>query len=1213
MTRAAATTAPIPDRFGTPLLCALIAGGLLGNYFSYPIFLNVDFLFGSIFAMLALQFFGPGRGVLAAALIASYTYLLWNHPYAIITMTAEVAVVGWLMGRRRIGLVLADILYWLLIGMPLVYLCYHVIMQVPSSYTPTFMVKQAVNGIFNALIARLIFTGYTVRVRSALMSYREGIYNLLALFVLCPTLVILAVDSRSDFDETDRHIRTILAADSLRVTQRVETWLLNRATAIANLAEMAAAKSPQQMQPFLEQAKKSDVNFQRVGLIDREATSVAFYPLSDELGQSTVGRNFADRPFVALLRQRLKPMVSEVDMSRIGVPRPRVLMLAPVISGGKYDGFIAGTLSLDQIREHLDKSLDSNAMFYTLLDRTGRIIMTNRSDQKVMTPFIRGTGTLDRLEGGGSRWVPSVPANTPFFERWKRSFYVEETSIGGLSGWRLVLEQPVAPFQKILFENYTDKLTFLFLVLLLSLALAEVLSRRIVAPLRRLGLLTEELPARLAVEDRDISWPESGMRETHDLICNFRVMADSLSGQFHEVRQANEMLEQRVVERTVDLQEREEAYRTVADFTYDWEYWVAPDGSLRYISPSCECHTGYSREDFQRDSDLMNKILHPDDRNQFDIHLLVNPESAEAKAQQHHTDFRITTRNGEERWFAHVCQPVYDSNGNYLGQRASNRDITDRKRVEDAFRNNEAFLLESQQVGRIGSYDYNIQAGVWTSTATLDDILGIDSGFVRDTASYLDLVDPEYRERIKDYLMYNVINLRQPFDREYPIRRKSDGGRRWVHGYGRLHFDTAGKPLRMVGTIQDITGRRQMEDALRQAKTDAESANVAKSQFLATMSHEIRTPMNGVIGMLELLQCSCLSAEQHEYAEKAKNSGLELVHLLNDILDLSRIEADKLELESTGFDLRQLLADTISPLSHRAGKKCLELAASIDADVPTSLNGDAGRLRQVIINLVDNAIKFTSQGSVTLQVRKDHEDERAVTLRFLVTDCGIGVAADKQEHIFEPFTQADSSTTRSYGGTGLGLAICRRLTALMGGRIGVESAVGQGSTFWFTVVLDKQVDGLATAPGPAPVGLLRPFQPVAPTAGGTRILLVDDDLRSLEIVTKLLKKHGYRVDTACDGMEVLKALEETDYELVLMDCMMPGMSGYEVTAVIRDPASAVRRHDIPVIALTGNTMKQDRDRCIAAGMNDHLSKPLVLKALLAKLDVWLKGQGAHQG
>ena len=501
----AATEAPItspPGGLGIPLLGALIAAGLAGNYFSYPIFLNVDFLFGSIFAMLALQFFGPGRGILAAAIIASYTYLLWNHPYAIITMTAEVAVVGWLMERRRMGLVLADTLYWLVVGMPLVYLCYHFIMQVPSAHTPIFMTKQAVNGIFNALVARLIFTGYAIRTRSALMSYREAIYNLLILFVLCPALTMLAVDSRSDFRETDRHIRTTLAEDSRRVTQRLETWLLNRTSAIVNLAGMAAVRSPQQMQPFLEQAQKSDVNFQRVGLIDREATSRAFYPLVDELGQSTVGKDFADRPFIPLLRQGLKPMFSEVDMSRVGVPRPRVMMLAPVVIRGEYGGFVAGALNLEQIREHLDKNSGHSAVFYTLLDRNGRVIMTNRGDQKVMAPFVRGTGTLDRLDGGISQWVPDVPPNTPFFERWRRSFYVSETTVGGLSGWRLVLEQPVAPFQKMLFENYAGKLTLLFPVLLLSLALAEFLSRRIVAPLRRLGSLTDELPARLARDDR---------------------------------------------------------------------------------------------------------------------------------------------------------------------------------------------------------------------------------------------------------------------------------------------------------------------------------------------------------------------------------------------------------------------------------------------------------------------------------------------------------------------------------------------------------------------------------------------------------------------------------------------------------------------------------------------------------------------------------------
>ena len=1191
------------NKFSITLFLALIVAGLAGNYLNYPIFLNVDFLFGSIFAMLALQLFGIGRGILAAAIIAGYTCILWNHPYAIIIMTAEVSVVGWLMGRRKMGMVLADTLFWLIIGTPLAYLFYHLVTHTPLSNIYIIIIKQAVNGIANALVARLIFTCYALRSRSSLMSYSEIIYNLLAFFVLCPALIMLTVGSRTDFDKTDRHIRTALIQNSRRVDQLLDTWVENRKSGILNLAEMAASRSPQQMQSYLEQAKKSDVNYQRVGLLDREATTVAFSPLVDELGQKNIGKNFADRPFIPLLKQTPKPMLSEVYMGKIGTPKPLVSVVAPVVISGEYGGYVIGVLDLEQIHTYLDNSVDENTSLYTLIDKNGTVIMTNRTDQTVMTPFVRGKGELNRLDKEISQWVPTLPSNTTTSERWENSFYIAETTIGDLTEWKLVLEQPVAPFQKALYDIYTGKLILLFLILLLSLALAEFLSRNTAVTLRQLRSLTYELPVRMAMDVKEIPWPASGIKEAQHLINNFMKMADSLSEQFNETRQINESLEQRVEERTEELRESEEAYRTVADFTYDWEYWVAPDGSLRYISPSCERHTGYRREEFQQDAGLMKRITKPDDWNKLNSHLPFN-QDAVPKAHQHHIDFRITTTSGEERWFAHVCQPVFDVNGKYLGQRASNRDITDHKQAEEALRKSEALyhsLVETSQdliwqCDAEGRCTYLNLAWQYVFGYELDEMLG---------KKFSDFQTPENAAR--DQMVFNRLMNGESVDRYETTFLGKSGNEIHLVFNALFMSDENGEIVGTSGMAFNITGRKLMEDDLRHAKAAAEAANIAKSQFLATMSHEIRTPMNGVIGMIELLQHTKLNPEQYEYTVSAKNAGIELVCLLNDILDLSKIEADKLELETSDFDLRPVISDTINLLSLQAREKGVELTSSIDTGVPTALKGDAGRLRQIIINLVGNAIKFTPKGAVTLHIRKDTEDEHSATLRFMVRDTGIGIAAGKLEHIFEPFTQADSSTTRTYGGTGLGLSICKRLAELMGGSIGAESTVGVGSTFWFTVVMEKHI-GAEAASSVCPVsddhaGSPRPKRL---TTNGIRILLTEDDPRAQKIVPKLLKSHGYQVDVACDGKEALQALETNDYALVLMDCMMPEMNGYEVTAVIRDPASSVRRHDIPVIALTGNAMKQDRDRCIAAGMDDHLPKPLILRDLLEKLDTWLK-------
>jgi PAS domain S-box-containing protein len=595
---------------------------------------------------------------------------------------------------------------------------------------------------------------------------------------------------------------------------------------------------------------------------------------------------------------------------------------------------------------------------------------------------------------------------------------------------------------------------------------------------------------------------------------------------------------------------------------------------------------------------------------------------------------------------------------------------------------------------------------------------------------------PDERAKLREQTLLAIKSNSGTYRAEHRIQTL-DGGWRWIQSHGRVvERDADGKALRMTGTNADITDRKAGEAELRSAKEAAESANRAKSQFLANMSHEIRTPMNGILGMTELLLDTDLTDGQRHLAKTVQRSGEHLLEVINDILDFSKIEAGKIDLEHISFDVRENVEDVVSLFAERAHSKGLELACHVYDGVPERLRGDPVRLRQILANLLSNAIKFTERGEVVVTANASGERAEAVEIRFQVRDSGIGIPPEAQSRIFEPFSQADGSTTRRFGGTGLGLSIVRQLVEMIGGEIGIDSVLGQGSSFWFTLplqrddtgpdvsseearslatlsamvvddnatnreILDRQlhtlgisVDSAADAqaalvllrdagrrydlgildmhmPGTngvelaaairrdlpeldrmeiivlSSVGSVLPAaelqslhiaawlkKPVrqielqrciaqlmgvpvaafsAPTgvhAGANlqfdaRVLLVEDNKVNQLVAQKMLEGLGCRVQLATNGREALDACSGERFDLILMDCQMPEMDGYTATGELRQREAVAAEQRVPVVALTANALEGDRERCLAAGMDDYLSKPFRRETLSTVLARWL--------
>jgi PAS domain S-box-containing protein len=629
------------------------------------------------------------------------------------------------------------------------------------------------------------------------------------------------------------------------------------------------------------------------------------------------------------------------------------------------------------------------------------------------------------------------------------------------------------------------------------------------------------------------------------------------------------------------LQESEDRYYSLIEKLGDGVLSSTPDGQIRMANPAAATALGFPRDMLLGRN--LRDFAHP-----ADIPIVQAELKRRLRGEKSVYEFRIVRPDdGAVRTIQVTATPEFDSAGNFRGSLGIFRDVTAEREMEHRIRLLAHTLESVDELVVICGPD--------------DHVLFVNRAFTR-----------AYGYEESELLGQHISVVRSPLDTpevtSHILPATLTGGWRgelWNRRKDGTDFlillttaavkDDAGRLQATVGVGRDITEAKRVEAELTRAKEEAERANRAKSEFLATISHEIRTPMNGVIGMTSLLLDTKLDATQRDYAETVQQSADALMSIINDILDFSRIEARRLKIEETPFDLQSVIEGVIGILMPKARSTGLALVAEYAATLPREFVGDPGKIRQVLMNLVSNALKFTERGEVRVSISCVGLDSQVAGMRVAVRDTGMGIPQDKLELVFEKFSQVDSSNTRRHGGTGLGLAIAKELIAMLGGAIGVESQVGQGSTFWFTLPLRLALP----RSGAQPAGSRASDDGVG---SHMRVLLAEDNLINQKVAAGMLQRLGLRTDVAATGVEAVERCGQLAYDLVFMDCQMPQMDGYRAAMELRRREGSIRR--MVIIALTADARSGTRERCIEAGMDDCIVKPVKLEDLRQAIEKW---------
>lgn len=826
------------------LIAGLILGiaGFAGNWFKYPLFLNIDFLFGSLFVMIALLRYGTGAGIIASIVASSCTFLMWKHPYAMVIFTAETAVVGFLNRRRsKADILLHDIGYWFIIGTPLVWLFYNGVLHDSFSSTILIALKQSMNGISNALLAYIFFMIIASREKVAehLPSFSQVFFTTVVTMVLVPAFLYIFYSLRSTSEREGALLasQTKRASDNVALT--VSSWLQEHhqiVTALAHRIGDQDRKSVNEMQQLVETFNDASHALWAVGVIDKHATSIAFSPRVDAFGHSTIGISYADRSYLSSLKENRKPYIAGVLQGKSGNKGPVVPLLAPMFAGNEFKGYCFGALQTDAMLKHIKIIVGTVKMDITLLDQFGQVVVSTRKDLPTMSGYSRPPGgSIRQINRDVIQWIPRHETGKNLMQRWSKSLYISEKEIDPASHWKVIVENSYFPLLEQLRSKAATALAGLVFLSLCIVVITTLLGRRLTRSLEKLRFSTGSLPEDIR-SNRPAMLPESSIREIAGLIDNFRITRTALQEQHDSLQNLNDSLN----EKNAFLSESEERYRILVEVA-PFAVFVNRNDSIEYVNPTALALFGADSA-----GQLLGRspfsLFHPE------YHPIMTARINKLMSAQTVPliEARIVQLNGTVRNVEVAAASFVDSKG--VAIHVMLHDITERKHNEEKLRSVLTRFSEAQKAASAGLWDWDIPTGRLTWSPELYELFGLDPEQVQASFEVWQGVMHPEDWAVADQRVKKALEKKERLYNEYRTFTPS-GELRWISAIGDTIYDDSEKPVRMSGICIDITERKQAEERLNLL---ADTANV----LLVTDS-----PQNAVEALclkaLSILGCQC--------------------------------------------------------------------------------------------------------------------------------------------------------------------------------------------------------------------------------------------------------------------------------------------------------------------------------------------------------------------